>query len=116
MARSDWPARVRPEVRIGWEPHAGTRAHAHAHLVFPGHRHMRALINGVYKFSTRFQWCGRHNLINVGDEIELIAQRVFGSLPSIHVNKMNWGIYKKLPSKIETPNLINVPKYILIMK
>ena len=86
------------EVRIGWEPHAGTRAHAHAHLVFPGHRHMRALINGVYKFSTRFQWCGRHNLMNVVDEIELIAQRVFGSLTT-HVNKMNWAIYNNYPLK-----------------
>ena len=52
--------------------------------------------------------------MNVVDEIELIAQRVFGSLTT-HVNKMNWAIYKKLPSKIETPNLINVQKYILIM-
>ena len=53
---------------------------------------MRALINVVYKYSTRIQWCGRHNSINVGCEIELIAQRVFGSLTT-HVNKMNWAIY-----------------------
>ena len=36
--------------------------------------------------------------MNVVDEIELIAQRVFGSLTT-HVNKMNWGIYKKQPHK-----------------
>ena len=68
MVRSDWYVKSVLEVRIGWE----SRARTH---IWP---FMDVLLLG--------------NLMNVGDEIELIAQRVFGSL-SIHVNKMNWAIY-----------------------
>ena len=70
MVRSDWYVKSVLEVRIGWESRA--RTHIWPFLV--------VLLLG--------------NLMNVGDEIELIAQRVFGSLTT-HVNKMNWAIYKK---------------------
>ena len=68
MVRSDWYVKSVLEVRIGWE----SRARTH---IWP---FMDVLLLG--------------NLMNVGDEIELIAQRVFGSLTT-HVNKMNWAIY-----------------------
>ena len=68
MVRSDWYVKSVLEVRIGWESLARTH-------IWP---FMDVLLLG--------------NLMNVGDEIELIAQRVFDSL-SIHVNKMNWAIY-----------------------
>ena len=68
MVRSDWYVKSVFEVWIGWE----SRARTH---IWP---FMDVLLLG--------------NLMNVGDEIELIAQRVFGSLTT-HVNKMNWVIY-----------------------
>ena len=69
MVRSDWYVKSVLEVRIGWESRARTHIWPFRDVLLLG------------------------NLMNVVDEIELIAQRVFGSLTT-HVNKMNWGIYK----------------------